>query len=425
MPETLSAPLSDALIQRTAADLSVRQLRDPRHPLVLRFHRRRQSGSWYLIHHAAGRTHWKKIGSWPALTTKSVVELLPQLRGRLALDPAQDIGAGDWDRVGQLLAWYGGRAERDRNLSKHRRAQIKTAIERHLAPRLGGQPVLSLDHALVDELLIWPLQEGYSLGYVRQILGVLKQAYKRAHKLKKIAVNPVAGLVFSDFIDSAIVPKDARLRADAVAQVLTRWRSLRPPRAMLLLLMLCHGTRIGETRRARWDHFDRDAQVWVIPAEHTKTNQAHRLPITELVSVALDGYRTQQRLSGYNGVYLFPGQSGRRPVGERAASDWVRAVSDGLWSAHDLRKLARTRWMDQGADYLVGELLLNHALDNLDVTYIHTHAEAQKRQALVDYHAWLAERGAQALAFAISDGNPVSEMATDLTNIHQMSPTGE
>ncbi|MOA39003.1 hypothetical protein D3C78_1607480 [compost metagenome] len=50
-------------------------------------------------------------------------------------------------------------------------------------------------------------------------------------------------------------------------------------------------------------------------------------------------------------------------------------------------------WADLGVDYLIGELLLNHALDNLDATYIHTQATALKRDALERWHTYLAERG--------------------------------
>ena len=42
-------------------------------------------------------------------------------------------------------------------------------------------------------------------------------------------------------------------------------------------------------------------------------------------------------------------------------------------------------------DYIVGERLLNHKLKNLDEVYIHTTMQAQKREALEKYHAWLQE----------------------------------
>ncbi|MCG9679098.1 hypothetical protein [Vibrio sp. Isolate24] len=71
------------------------------------------------------------------------------------------------------------------------------------------------------------------------------------------------------------------------------------------------------------------------------------------------------------------------------ASEMVREISQGQWSAHDLKKLARTVWADLGVDYLVAETLLNDAKGKLDQAYIHTHTELQKLSALKAYHSWL------------------------------------
>ena len=56
----------------------------------------------------------------------------------------------------------------------------------------------------------------------------------------------------------------------------------------------------------------------------------------------------------------------------------IRAIANGQWTGHDLRKLARTVWADIGIDYLVAETLLNHAKGKLEQAYIHTYIELQK-----------------------------------------------
>lgn len=110
----------------------------------------------------------------------------------------------------------------------------------------------------------------------------------------------------------------------------------------------------------------------------------------------LTRYRASQAARGYDGAYLFPGIHGQ-PLGKTPAQFAFAVLAGEEWTSHDLRKTARTAWADLGVDYLIGELLLNHALKALDVTYIHTTAEAQKRQALERWHAWLDERGFAAL----------------------------
>ncbi|CAK3544202.1 hypothetical protein VCRA2121O67_410021 [Vibrio crassostreae] len=75
------------------------------------------------------------------------------------------------------------------------------------------------------------------------------------------------------------------------------------------------------------------------------------------------------------------------------ASSIIQTVSQRKWTAHDLRKLARTCWTELGTDYLIGELLLNHTLSKLDETYIKTHANNMKREALEQYQSYLTQQG--------------------------------
>jgi hypothetical protein len=68
--------------------------------------------------------------------------------------------------------------------------------------------------------------------------------------------------------------------------------------------------------------------------------------------------------------------------------------------------------MDLGIDYLVGEMLVNHALKNMDATYIHTTAETLKRQALEKWHQRLDEYGLSAIATETSprQNNPTNTL---------------
>ena len=88
------------------------------------------------------------------------------------------------------------------------------------------------------------------------------------------------------------------------------------------------------------------------------------------------------------GAFLFGAGNGRA-LSAQDASRLIRDFSGGEWSAHDLRKFARSMWLDRGGDYFVCELLLNHKLKKLDKTYIHAHAEKQKGAVLSDYHGYV------------------------------------
>lgn len=70
----------------------------------------------------------------------------------------------------------------------------------------------------------------------------------------------------------------------------------------------------------------------------------------------------------------------------------IFAISNVRWSAHDLRKLFRSRLDEQGTPYTLAEPMVNHALGKLDQTYILTSDPmAAKRVAMEAYHAWLCD----------------------------------
>jgi integrase len=385
----LEVPLSEAVIKRYQADPAVRELKDPRHPLRLRYHAGRAAASWHLVLYRGGKAQWTKLGNWPALSVKACLAQLSELIARHSA--GERGGLDQWERVGDLLRWYRERALSDRSLSRHRKSTIKWALDRHLLPLLGGETITELDHSLLDNEFIWPLQARYQLSTVRQLFALLKVAFRRAVKLRKLAGDPLAGLVFGDFISADIKPRASRLQLGHLPDLLATIAAQPTSAAMLLWLLLAHGWRRGETRQLSWDWVDLDNDRLTIPGEVTKSGEPLTVPLTQAARDRLTAYRYWQRHRGYRGPCLFPSSSQRGPVSDATVGNWVAAASGGRWSAHDLRKLARTCWADQGTDYLVAERLLNHALARLDQAYIHTTVELQKRRALEAWHLTLQQ----------------------------------
>jgi len=390
--KTLTVILSDAEIRRNAELQHVRDLRDARHPsLHFRYKKDRTRGSWYLV----VRSGWKKIASYPDLNTKGLLTALPAVRIRLAEDPAASVSVGTWKTVGELLDWFSDRMSRDRSLSAKRKGTAKAAIKCHLRPKLGDLLLTEVTRANLDTLLMWPLQEQRSLAYVRLMFGLLIVGFRQAAKLDMIETNPMAAFRFVDFTKARIKTKPARLRGVQVEQVLGELSSGfddEPADCMLALMMLCHGTRVGETRQARWSHISLTDRQWFIPAENTKTRCEHTLPLTDQACALLRRYKDAQALRRYEGAYLFPARNGK-PISETQGCAVFTRLGKGEWTSHDLRKVARTGWMDLGVDYLVGEMLVNHTMTRNVKTYIHTAAEALKREALETWHEWLDGRG--------------------------------
>lgn len=381
--------MSDAEIKRQAAG-DVRDLRDiENRGLYLRFTRARVRASWYLV----VKGEWKRIGAFPDLNTKQVVAALPAIR--LRLEAGTGANLSKWATVGELLTWYAERMSRDRNLSSKRKKTGASAIKCHLMPRLGDLPLTGIDKATLDSQLMWPLQESISIDYVRSVFQLLALAFRQAFKLGLISANPMATIKFNDFSKAKVGIKPSRLRGVQLSGLLEQLAAVMVPTpldAMLALMMLCHGTRIGETRQARWSHISLAEREWFIPAEHTKTGVEHHLPLTEQVCALLMWYRDGQYARGYNGQFLFPARNGKA-LSEGQASAVFARLGQGEWTSHDLRKVARTGWADLGIDHLIGELLINHAMGHNVKVYIQSDVMGRKRDALEQWHAHLDQKG--------------------------------
>jgi integrase len=394
--KTLTVTLSDAEIRRHAAG-EARQLRDTRHR-ELRFRYStidRSRGAWHVVF----RQIWGKAGDYPGINTKTMLATLPAILARRAADASAKSTTTSWATVGDVLAWYRDRMDRDRGLSAKRKASAKSALDRHLVPRLGDLLLVDVTKAAIDQRLMWPMQERYALSFVRSVYGVLSVSFRQALRLDMLAINPVAGLKFTDFVRTRIKPKPARLRGDDVPGllvVLAERFDAQAPGCMLALMMLCHGSRLGETRLARWRNVNLNAGRWFIPAPDTKTKAEHTLPLTTQACALLRRYRDHQAAQGYTGPLLFPGSYGA-PLSPSKANTLFTELAKGEWSSHDLRKVARTAWTDLGVDYMVGEQLLNHAMKDLDATYIHTTLEGLKRRALEAWHDHLDQQGFSAI----------------------------
>lgn len=423
---TAAVRITDAEIKRQACG-SERDLRDVENRgLYLRFTRARARASWYLVI----KGDWNLIGSYPDLNAKQVVAALPGIRLRLAAGAGTNLSK--WVLTGELLDWYADRMARDRSLSDKRKKTGASLIKCHLKPRLGSVPLTGIDKATLDDQFMWPAQETIGIDYVRSAFQLLALAFRQAFKLRLIAVNPMKDIKFSDFSKAKVGIKPSRLRGTQLQDLITRLLVAiedAPADGLLALMMLCHGTRIGETRQARWSHISLAEREWFIPAENTKTGVEHHLPLTDQVRSLLMIYRELQWASGYKGQFLFPSRSGKA-LSEGQASAVFKRLGQGEWTSHDLRKVARTGWADIGIDHLIGELLINHAMGHNVKVYIQSDVMSRKRDALEKWHAHLDSKGFDRIqtltGFRSGDSGNALEAAQHMACDHiQESTIGE
>lgn len=371
---TLRTNLTDNLI-KTHNDKSVTRFRDGRYPLILKMHASRTTGSWYLVDFKHNK--WHKFGTWPVFNCKKALSLVPDLMVKLQLD--KPLTVSQFDTLGQLLTWYVEREQVNKTISEKRRINIASSVSKHLIPLVGHCDLLSFNNFVCENELIWPLQNAYKISTVRQHFQLLKRALSQALKNNLIEFNPLADTSFKTFIPAKITPKKAKLtiknERDLVIDLMTPNNAPK----MLCWFMLLHATRIGETRQLKWEYIDTANKVITLPASITKTGE-HLIPLSDLaLEQLITWHKKQVKVS--RSAYVFPAKT-RGPINENEANKYVQQVSKGKYTAHDLRKFCRGRWLDLGVDSVIAELLLNHALSDLQAAYIQTTGAIKKREAL-------------------------------------------
>jgi integrase len=376
----LAVNLTDTAIKAHAKDLDVSELRDVKNPLCLRFHKNREKATWCYYVNKGNAKQRTRLGYWPSLKTKDVVAMVPGIIEKL--HHGKEVQSSNFKTVGELLTWYSLRTSKEALKSKSRRKGVLSAIDRHLLPRLENVSINAVRKVVIDEQLILPLQNQHlKPSTIRQYFAILKRVFASAKELELISLNPMAGMKFRDHVQRRIEPKQSRLLVDDAKGVLEQLVSVSESTRVMILFMLMFATRIGETRQLRWSYIDLNTGLITLPETVTKTGVVHILPITSQAHSMLSEYKANS-----TGDYLF---GGTEPISSSAADKLVREVSKRKWSAHDLRKVARSVWATIGVDYWVAERLLNHKQKGLDLVYINADSMAVKRAALEQYHVWL------------------------------------
>lgn len=303
---------------------------------------------------------------------------------------------GELRTTGDVLLWWLERVESDRASSDSYKRSTRSMVRKNILPSLGKVSVAKLDRRALDDKLVWPMvQDGKKAGTQQKAFQALRQAFLLAEKTGRIKANPMASLTFKSFHRGAIGSKPASLsRVDlpGLVQQLAENFDRDPVNGLLPLLMLAHGTRIGETLQAQWSHISLVERVWVLPELNCKSRRQHILPLTPQVLALLARYRQALPDARAQIDWVFPVRGGAR-LSPTTASAMFRSVSGGKWSSHDLRKLMRDCLADLGVDFFIGERLINHSLGKVSETYLTRDVMERCREALERWHARLDECG--------------------------------
>jgi len=268
---------------------------------------------------------------------------------------------------------------------------ILRSFEIHVFPRLGKLPAEKV--TLHEWLDLLEEHAGIRPGITERILINAKQMYKWAVKRRLLAANPLSDISARNDLQVKKVAGSRSLSPDEIVRV---WRAIELSRMaaknkLFLKLCLMYGCRNGELRQSEKAHFDFDKKVWTIPAANHKigktTGQPLVRPIIPETEVLL---REVIALSG-SGNYVFTNTGSLEPMGTSAPlalpyniMQWLRRHEKyemEHWSAHDLRKTARTNFSTLTEPH-IAEIMLGHRLPGTWRTYDHYDYLPEQARAL-------------------------------------------
>ena len=232
-------------------------------------------------------------------------------------------------------------------------------------PRIGDKPVGRVTLEDVREIIV-PLWKGRgSTGYVlRQHLDyVMRWAVAHGHRPD----NPADRLKVLLPRVKVVIAHHPSLPYGRAAEAMAAIQASTADEMVKLLVMfvvLCV-PRLGEAAGARWSEVDVAERVWTLPAERTKAQRLHRVPLSSQARAVIERARALDR----PGPLVFAARSRRgvvRPVASNAVSRLLQALDlqderGRHIVAHGFRSTFRVWAMEQAqASFEVCEAALAH-----------------------------------------------------------------
>lgn len=151
--------------------------------------------------------------------------------------------------------------------------------------------------------------------------------------------------------------------------------------AYALELLILTATRTNETLGAKWDEFDLEKALWVIPAVRMKLRKDHVVPLSDRALEIL----AELHESRYS-EYVFPGQKHNRPFSNMALLMLLRRMDRNTVTVHGFRSSFRD-WAGDTTSFPreIAEAALAHAVGGVEGAYRRGTALEKRRQLM---HAW-------------------------------------
>lgn len=254
--------------------------------------------------------------------------------------------------------WYDSKSELR---SKPWREGHSLYLRRDLNPNIGNVPLEQIDaRALLN--VLEAVRRARGVKTAERVRQTAVQVFDHARRKLKVEANPAR--VLQGWADIPAQVSHAPLREHEIHEFVERLDADTGSAAtkLCILLMLLTFVRKNEIVQARWDEFDLDAAVWVIPAERMKMRDPHAVPLSRQSLAALD----QLKPLSFASAFLFPSLgSNMKPMGMSTPNVVFARMGYGdRFTPHGIRATASTWLNNRGVRADVIERQLAHVERN-------------------------------------------------------------
>ncbi len=245
-----------------------------------------------------------------------------------------------------------------RECSPNTSAGYRRVYAKHLAPRFGARPVLTVTHRQIDDMRAAMNSTPVAANAALRTLRACLKWGEKADRVKFPAGNPAERHKLYDETPVDRILSVPELRA-LIGSLLTT--GPRPAVRRALMIQLLTAQRSGEVAGMRCDEIDTHERVWTIPAKRTKNGKSHDVPLTPMAwQIVSDAIAAAGR-----SPFVFPSTVAGQSFDAGTLSQAVERLRAKLgitevFSPHDLRRTCSSRLEMIGHGEVARAAILNH-----------------------------------------------------------------
>ena len=252
----------------------------------------------------------------------------------------------------------------------------RSSLQRYAYPALGSVPVDQISSAdLVRVLLpIWHSRPETARKLKTRLGIVMRWSIAAGYRADDPAGPALAAALPRHTAPTKHLASLPHTEVGATLAKIAASDGVWPPTVACLQFLAATAARSGEARFATWDEIDLDTRTWTVPAERTKTNREHVVPLSAAALAALDVARRHSDGSGP----VFASPAGR-VLSNGAMSKITRHLG---FTPHGLRASFRSWAAETGVSREVAEAALAHSAGALERAYQRSDLLAARREVM-------------------------------------------